>query len=260
MELLAGFFRQAALSSANEYVIASSLVLVRILAFLHMAPIFGHKGISLLTRIGLSIFLTMIILNSIDLPSPPSAGYYLPWAVLVNVSLGLLIGFVAKLMFETVVSGGEMMDSSMGFSSAQTFDPHSGAQTTIMGKFMSSLAIVVFFFVHGPERLIESLYKSFSSVNIYAPSFSVDALRIVHLVGDIISMGFIIVSPIILTIMVGDIILGLISRASPQINAFQISYTIKPSIGVIVFLLIMPLFFMGLFNFFGNSGRLLGFN
>ncbi len=260
MELLAGFFRNTALSTNSEWLIASSLVLVRVIAFMHMAPIFGHKDITTMTRIGFSIFLTMILLNSIDLPLPPKTGYYLPWAVLVNVALGLLIGFVAKLMFETIVAGGEMMDSSMGFSSAQTFDPHSGSQTTIMGKFMSMLAIVIFFFVQGPERLLESLHKSFSAVSIFATTFQVDALKIVHLTGDIISMGFMIVSPIVLTILTADIILGLISRASPQINAFQISFTIKPSIGAVIFLLIMPLFFMGLTNFFGNAGRLLGFN
>jgi len=260
MELLAGFFRQEALSSHSEWVIAASLVLVRVIAFLHEAPVFGHKNISTLSRIGFGIFLTMILMASIDIPRPPSTGYYLPWAITINAILGLLIGFVAKLMFETVVAGGEMMDSSMGFSSAQTFDPHSGAQTTIMGKFMSMLSIVVFFWVKGPERLIESLHKSFGSVDIYAPTFSIDALKIVHLVGDIISMGFIIVSPIVLTIMVLDIVLGLISRAAPQINAFQISFTIKPSVGAIVFLLIMPLFFMGLTNFFSSAGRLLGFN
>ncbi len=260
MELLAGFFRQSALSSGTEWVAAASLVLVRVLAFLHEAPVFGHKNISTLSRIGFGILLTMILMASIEIPKPPSTGYYLPWAILINVILGLLIGFVAKLMFETIVAGGEMMDSSMGFSSAQTFDPHSGSQTTIMGKFMSMLSIVVFFWVRGPERLIESLHKSFGTVDIYAPTFTVDTLKIVHLVGDIISMGFIIVSPIVLTIMVLDIVLGLISRASPQINAFQISFTIKPSVGAIVFLLIMPLFFMGLTNFFGNAGRLIGFN
>ncbi len=260
MELLAGFFRNSGFSTGTELAVSSSLVFVRVLAFLHMAPIFGHKNITSLTRIGFGIFLTMILLNSMELPKVPATSYYLAWSIVINICIGLLIGFVAKLMFETIVSGGEMMDSSMGFSSAQTFDPHSGAQTTIMGKFMSTLAIVIFFVVRGPERLIESLHQSFSAINIYSHTFNFDTLRIVHLVGDIISMGFIIVSPVVLTIMTADIILGLISRAAPQINAFQVSFTIKPSIGVIVFLLILPLFFMGLTNFFGNTGRLLGFN
>ena len=37
-----------------------------------------------------------------------------------------------------------------------------------------------------------------------------------------------------------DLILGLMSRAAPQINAFQVSFTIKPTVGIVLILVLLP--------------------
>lgn len=256
MELLAKFFRQEIFSHINESLVVASLIFVRVLAFLHTAPVFGHKSISSLCRIGLGIFVTLLLMSAAEAQTPPKEGYYLPFVVMVNVALGLLMGFVTSLLFRIVQAGGEMMDAAMGFSSGQMFDPSIGAQTTIMGRFMTMLSVVVFFSVSGPERILQGLYNSIKSLPLYSPNIAFDVTKIIQLTGDIIEMGFIIVSPVVLTILVNDLVLGLVSRASPQINAFQISFTVKPTIGLIIFLLVLPLFFSSMANLFSSTSRL----
>ena len=256
MELLANYFRQDLFSHLGEWVVAASMVLVRVLAFMHMAPIFSHKSVSNMARMGFAVLVTAMLFSAKEFETPPGEGYHLIYPIIVNVALGLLMGFVAKMMFAIPTAGGEMMDSSMGFSSGQTFDPSSGHQTTIIGRFMSTLVIVVYFAVSGPEMLLRGLSNSFDSFGLYNPNMQIDIAKLIGLSGDIIEMGFLIVSPVVLTILVNDIVLGLISRASPQINAFQISFTIKPSIGSIIFLIIMPLYFMGLTSLLTDTSRL----
>jgi flagellar biosynthetic protein FliR len=256
MELLAKFFRQELFSHMGESIVLASLILIRVLGFLHMAPVFSHKSISSLSRIGLSILFTMFLLDIHSVQKTPSEGYYLPYVAVLNLAIGLLMGFTGRVMFSIVSAAGEMMDAAMGLSSAQTFDPTMGAQTTIMGKFMAILSIVVFFAVSGPEMLLQGLSNSIDSFPLYSPIVSINIYKLVSLTGDIINMGFILISPVILTILVNDLVLGLISRASPQINAFQISFTIKPTIGIIVFLLILPLYFTGVANLFSSTSRL----
>lgn len=186
----------------------------------------------------------------------PEEGYALIFALLVNFTLGFIMGFTANILFVTVVAGGEMMDASMGFSAAQTFDPGLNAQTTILGKFFNLLSVVVFFYIGGPELLLEGLAQSATSFSIYASALDVNVNKIISLCGNIINMGFLLVSPVVLTILINDLVLGLISRAAPQINAFQISFTIKPTIGVMTLLLILPLFFKALVNFLSHAGSL----
>lgn len=256
MDLFSNLFRQELFAELGYSVIAVSLLLTRLLAFVHFAPVFSHKSVPAHARIGLAFLITtMLAPQALETPIPDD-GYSLLFVVILNFLMGFIMGFTTNLLFTIVVAGGEMMDAAMGFSSGQMFDPSLGGQTTIIGRFMSMLSIVVFFSVGGPEMLLEGVANSLDSFPIYSTSLDINVFRIIHLTGQIISMGFIIVSPVVLTILVNDIVLGLVSRASPQINAFQISFTIKPSIGVLVWLLIMPLFFSGVANLFTSTSKM----
>jgi len=256
MDLFTDLFRQNVFEGIGASLIAFSLFLVRMLAFTHFAPIFSHKSVPSHVRIVLAFLITAMMSPTLmQVPIPPE-GYSMIVAVLVNFLLGFIMGFTVNLLFITVVAGGEMMDSAMGFSAAQTFDPALNAQTTIIGKFFNVLSIVIFFYIGGPEILLQGLADSATSFSIYASSLDINVDKIITLCGNIINMGFSLVSPIVITILVNDLVLGLISRAAPQINAFQISFTIKPSIGVITLLMILPLFFRAVINFFSHAGSL----
>ena len=254
-ELNQAFFGNPILMSATQWIISASLIFARVVSFIHMAPVFSDKAIPSLIRISVSLLLSLVLFDILPNIEEPATGYYLPYVLFLNIALGFMMGFVSRLMFSIVIAGGEMMDSSMGFSSAQMFDPASGAQTTMFGKFMSSLAIMVFFFCEGPENLIRGLHKSFTTFPLYAANINYDVDKVINLTGDIISMGFIVVSPIVLTILLNDLILGLISRAAPQINAFQVSFTIKPTLGAVIFILILPLYMSGLINLLSSPSR-----
>jgi flagellar biosynthetic protein FliR len=250
------YFGNEVLTGLGTWVITAMVMFARVVSFIHMAPIFSNKAVTSMVRVGLSLLLTLILFDVHPEIKPPDREVFIPFVLLINIAIGFMMGYLSRLLFAIVVAGGEMMDSSMGFSSAQIFDPASGAQTTIMGRFMSMLCIVIFFFVHGPENLIEGLYNSFTTFPLYEMNLDYNVDKIIALTADIIRMGFILVSPVVLTILLNDLILGLISRASPQINAFQISFTIKPSIGIIVFMLVLPLFMSALINLFSSPSRL----
>ncbi len=256
MELFTGLFRESLFGSLGNAVVCLALALIRVLSFMHFAPIFSNKGVPSYIRLGMSLLLTSMLAPRVLDQGIPEGGYSIVFAVLSNIVIGFILGFTVNLLFYIVVAGGEMMDASMGFSSAQIFDPSLGGQTTIMGKFMSMLSAVVFLTIGGPEMLLQGIAGSFDKFNIYLPTININIFKIVHLCGDIIRLGFVITSPVILTILVNDIVLGLVSRAAPQINAFQISFTIKPTIGLLVWLLTLPLFFSALQDLLLNTGKL----
>ncbi|MDD9899101.1 MAG: flagellar biosynthetic protein FliR [Candidatus Melainabacteria bacterium] len=256
MDLFTDLFRQNLFAQIGTTVVALGFVLVRVLAFMHFAPIFSHKSVPSHVRIGFAIFLTSMLAPKAFEAAIPDDGFSILYVLFANFALGFIIGFTTNILFTTVVAGGEMMDAAMGFSSGQMFDPSLGGQTTILGRFMGILTIVVFFQIGGPEALIQGLYNSFDTFTLFDPNMTINVAKIIHLVGDIIRMGFVLVSPVVLTILVNDLVLGLLSRASPQINAFQISFTIKPMVGVLILLMILPLFFTAVANFLSSGSRL----
>ncbi len=256
MDLFTDLFRQNLFEQVASSVVALGLVLMRIVAFLHFAPIFSHKSVPSTARIGMAILLTSMLSSKAFEAQIPEGGFSLIFAIAANFVLGFVMGFMADLFFHTIVASGEMMDAAMGFSSAQIFDPSIGGQTTLLGRFMSILSIAIFFAIGGPEMLIQGLAHSFESFSIFNPNLNMNVFKIIHMAGDIIRLGFVFVSPVVLTILINDLILGLLSRASPQINAFQISFTIKPVLGVMVLLLILPMFFTTVGNFFASISKL----
>ncbi len=70
MDLFADLFRQNLFAQMGNTVIALSFVLVRILAFMHFAPIFSHKSVPAHVRIAFSLFLTIFFIqaSTFDLP------------------------------------------------------------------------------------------------------------------------------------------------------------------------------------------------
>jgi flagellar biosynthetic protein FliR len=55
-------------------------------------------------------------------------------------------------------------------------------------------------------------------------------------------LGVITASPIMVVLIFVDVVLGLMSRSAQNINPFQLSFAIKPVIGCLILLFILPYF------------------
>src|SRR5436305_1380296 len=73
-------------------------------------------------------------------PVSLSTGSFLA-AVLLQVAVGLTLGFVALILFSAIQAAGQLIDLSGGLSLAQAFDPFSNVQSSVFGRFYQILAI-----------------------------------------------------------------------------------------------------------------------
>ena len=220
--------------------IVTLLVFCRVLAFASTAPLIGHKSVSSLVRIGFSILLTLIIFPNIEAVTEYPQGIKFIYLIVMNVFVGLLIGWMSNLVLEVGRAGGEVLDMQMGLNAATIFDPSSQTQSTIIGRFFDFLALALFVSVGGMEKIIEGIYKSYNIFPIIIYEINLTFDKVLRATSDVIIIGFLIVSPIVIIILVVDLILGIMSRAAPQINAFQISFSIKPSLGMVLLLVLLP--------------------
>lgn len=216
------------------------LVFSRMAGFASLAPVIGQKAIPALVKISFAILLTLVMFPNIDLPSEyPSRGTFI-YLIGMNALIGVLIAWIANLVIETVKTAGEIINMEMALHAATLFDPGSQSQTTIVGKFFDLLALVLFISVGGMEKLIEGLYKSFNLFPIVTYEMNITVSNLIKASSEVISMGFLLISPILMVLLAMDLILGLMSRAAPQINAFQVSFSLKPSTGLILLVLLLP--------------------
>ncbi len=159
-----------------------------------------------------------------------------------EIIIGVCLGYIVNLMFSVVQMAGQLIDFSMGFSMMSLFDPVAGESISVMGRLMYWICLVVFMLVDGHLILIQCLIDSFTSVPIGTIVFNKEILGyIIQVVFEFFTIGIKIAVPIMLIILITEIVLGLVSRVMPQLNAMMLGMPIKIFVGLTTFVISIPL-------------------
>lgn len=237
----------------NKYAAGGTLILARTLAFLNMAPGFSRKDVPGLIKISFSLLLTISFLGLFgDEVIPKNTSYSI--CLILNIICGFIIGFIAKTIFVTIESAGEIMNMQMGLQSAMMFDPNAKGQISLVGKLIMYLSTIIYVEIGGLYWLFNAFKRGFEVFPIYATSFPLDKFinmdYLIMLTGNVLFIGLQIAAPVVVATLCQDIILGVISKTAPQINVFQLSFLLKPVVGAAILLIILPLFINSIIDYF----------
>lgn len=242
------------------------LIFARLMGFMMVAPVLGRKDIPFPIKMGFALMLTAVFIPVLPLDAAKNGGISsdnILWYVLqllMNATVGLFIGMIAAWIMEAVNAAGSMMNNQIGLSSAMMFDPSSRQQVAILDKLFGFIGLTVFFQIGGLYWLISALHRSFEIFPVYSirpdiiGNVSIDYL--VTITGNSLVIGTILVAPVIVVTIAVDMILGIVNRTAQQIQVFQLSFGLKPSIGMAAFLLTMPIFLKLLEHYFNDYARI----
>ncbi len=225
------------------------LVLVRISAFIVVAPFFSIKGIPAMLKIGFSVALTTILMPFIAFEPFEELALFAWWLLVVKeVAVGLTLGYLASLIFAAVRVAGELIDIQMGFAMASVLDPQTQSRITLVGQFKYMFATLLFLAIDGHHLLISSIAHSFELIPpmrvVMEPAVS---LFILKAFVNMFLLSFKLAVPIVAVLVISDISLGLIARTVPQIHVFILGFPLKSGLGILMLILLLPMFssFMG---------------
>jgi len=221
------------------------LVLVRVTSFVVTSPFFAIRIVPAYVKVGLGVILAFLLFPVIDLSQMPAATGTASFIVMViqESLVGMILGFVATLIFTAIRVAGELIDLHIGFSMASLFDPQTGANITLIGQFMYILAILLFLTLDGHHSLLMALAKSFEMIPVAGFVFEKKlAVEIVSFFTAMFLLGFKIAAPLIAVMLISDLSLSFISRTVPQIHVFIIGFPLKAGLGMLVLIIILPLF------------------
>ncbi|MBP3821346.1 flagellar biosynthetic protein FliR [bacterium] len=230
---------------ANSYVMAGALILARMLGFFRFAPVFSRKEIPTLVKIPIALLITGAILPLLSPEKVLSQCDSFGLSIFLNIVVGAIIGYMARLIVIAVDCGAEMINMQMGLTSATTLDPSSSGQVSILSNIISLMGLLIFINLGGIYWLFKALMRSFEIFPIYAVHIPLAQLAnmdlLIKLSSNTLYMGLQIASPILLATLAQDIILGVISRTAPQVNVFQLSFLFKPVLGAAIMVWILPM-------------------
>ncbi len=211
------------------------LMAVRIFVLLAVFPIFSAAQIPQHVRLGLG-FLLAVILYRIVPPTPLLDSYgALIAATAAQVVLGLIVGYVASLIFVGVQFAGELVDLQIGFAVANVVNPETQQNITIIGELQLALATLIFLATDSQRFLIEGIAGSFTLVPL--PYIHLDPSVMSHAV-TFLSLALIdafkIAAPAAGALFLTNIALAFMARVAPQMNVFVIGFPIQIGVGLTV--------------------------
>ncbi|MCH7618494.1 MAG: flagellar type III secretion system protein FliR [Candidatus Marinimicrobia bacterium] len=218
------------------------LVLARISMIVSVIPIFGSANVPIPVKVGLSVFLTLISYSFAEASGVP---HDLSIAALFTLMLrealiGMLFGFITGILFYAIQFAGHFISFQMGFAMVQVIDPQSQERVPIIGQFYFILSILLFLLINGHHLVLNVLVESFSIVPIGTGVLSRELTGSLTLIGGrVFVLAIKIASPILVTLFLTDVMMGIIARTVPQMNVFFVSLPLKIGLGLT--LLVMTL-------------------
>lgn len=228
----------------NTWLISFIWPLTRILGMIMVAPVFGHASVPRRVKIGLGIFITLIVAPTLAPMPDVSLGSWAGLLILVEqLLIGLAIGFTMTVVFAAFEAAGEFVGLQMGLGFAAFFDPQSAGQTVVTSQFFNILATLLFLALNAHLLLIGVLVDSFTSLPISPQPLAAAGFFNVAAVGSsVFSVGLQLALPMVAILLITTFALGILTRSAPQLNIFAIGFPITLGVGLIMLNLIMPYF------------------
>jgi flagellar biosynthetic protein FliR len=201
---------------------------VRIVAFLVIAPPFSDTAIPNQIRVMLGLALALAVSPTVAAGRQPlNTGPFIE-NLIMQVLIGVLLGFLIQLAFAAVQSAGGLIDLFGGFQLAQAFDPQSlvnGAQFTRLFQ-MTAIALLVT--TNGYQMVIAGIIRSFTAIPLgVSVNMSVTSKTLIDGMTQMFLASVQIAGPLILLLFLADAGLGLLTRVAPALNAFSMGFPLK---------------------------------
>ena len=213
------------------------LVLFRIGGIVMVTPVIGGPQLARRIKVLLAVMISVAVFPVIParLQMMPANMAHLAVGIAGEVAMGLVCGFAVNIVFAAAQLGGTIIARQMGTALARVFNPMMEAQMPVMGQFYHMLALVVFVSMNGHHILLAGIIRTFERVPLLGVRFHPGMVpRVAGLMGDMFVLVVRLSAPVLVTLFLVTIVLGIIARTVPQMNVLLIGFPLKITLGLLL--------------------------
>ena len=203
---------------------AFCLSLARAGGFMVVTPPFSSQAIPPRVKIAIAVALSFAAGTTAKAADISSLGAWVGQLVL-QAFLGLALGFGVLALFSAVGIAGELVDLSSGFSAAQAVDPASGTSGGAMTRLYTMIASALLFATGGHLLLVRGFVRAGAAVEHL--SLEHVGRSALSTTASMLVAGVEIALPILAALLAAEVGLGLLGKAAPQLNVFQLGFASK---------------------------------
>ena len=205
-------------------------VLVRVSAILFTIPFLESGNVPVLVKVGLAVSVSWLLVPQLDVTPPPMDSVPLNFAIglVAEVGIGLIIGLAVQLFFMGIQLAGNVAGFQMGFAIANVVDPASSSQIPILSQFLNLFAILLFISFNAHYYFIKALVDGFEMIPLWGAHFNEDIFQLIMtLTAKAFLFAVKIGAPVIVSLLLTSVALGLIARTVPQMQIFIVAMPLK---------------------------------
>jgi flagellar biosynthetic protein FliR len=239
------------------------LIFLRVGAIMMTVPLFGSKNIPVLLKAGLLLSVSIVLFPVLQLDHIPFLTEIIPFCLKVigEIVLGVTIGLSVRLLFAGIQLAGQLAGFQMGLAIVNVMDPQTSAQVPILAQFNNLIAMLVFLATNAHHWFLRAIVESFRLVPPSEFRFSYTLMEQLMMLGsNMFIIAVKIGAPIMATMLITSVALGLVARTVPQMHIFIVAMPLKILIGLLLLSLTVPYlasFLREVFNGLGNDVILL---
>lgn len=242
------------------------LIAVRCFATVLLLPMFSSRTVPRIAKLAISIYIAYFIFSNSILSNnltiayskfiSPEGNFSLEYILLLvgEVLIGIILGFFVQIIFSAFSTAGQFFSFQMGFSASEVYDALNQVENPLMGQFFNFVAILVFISSHWFQTIfLSGLLSSFENLNAFSiiNNNSNFAKFMMLSLSRLFKSALFIALPIMATLFLINVTMGLLSKAAPQMNLLSEGFPILILVTFVMILYLLP----SLINLFQSSFR-----
>ena len=221
------------------------LIMVRMATFMFVAPFFGQQGIPRQAKVGFAgmiSIMVMYVVPPVEAPYESALGFGI--LVFKEAITGLLIGYSAYICNSIVMFAGNIIDMDIGLAMASQFDPTMNTQVTVTGNLYLYFMFLFMIVTNMYQFILRAVIDSFTVIPLGGAAIEPDYLVTVmaNYITNVFVIGFRIFLPIFSTMLIMNVVLGIMAKVAQQMNMFSVGIQIKILSGLFILYLMVYLF------------------
>ncbi|WP_404472484.1 flagellar biosynthetic protein FliR [Vreelandella venusta] len=213
----------------------------RITAFMAASPLWGHSSIPNQAKVGIAALVAVVIAPVLPtMPSVPIMSWAGVGIMVEQILIGLAIGLVMHIIFAVVQAAGEFIGLQMGLAFASFFDLSSGTNIMVLSRILYMITLLMFLAFNGHLMVLETLVMSFQTLPVGIGTLNPNAFELLaRYAGTIFASGMLLALPLVSSLLIISLSLGILNRSAPQLTVFNIGFPASLTVGLILLMVLM---------------------
>ena len=214
---------------------------VRITAFMTATPLWGHSSIPTPAKASLAAVIAIVIAPVLPpMPAVPLMSWAGLGIIIEQMLIGIAIGLVMHVVFAVVQAAGEFIGLQMGLAFASFFDMSSGTNIMVLSRILYMVTLLMFLAFNGHLMVLETLVMSFQTLPIGVGSLNPNAFELLaRYAGTIFASGMLLALPLVASLLIISLSLGILNRSAPQLTVFNIGFPTSLTVGIVLLMVLM---------------------